>query len=658
MPRREEQKPTNLETENKPLNKVTSQTRGIETTLLAVLENTPAPVYLKDVHGKYLFVNRQYELLAHITRDKILGKDDFQIFPEEVASLFRSQDQDVIKQDIPLEFEETVPLEAGDLTFITSKFPVRDEHGKIYAVGGFCTDITERKTIEKSLQALEDRFRLSFHTSPDSININQLDGTYVEINQGFTDLTGYTREDVIGKSSLELDIWAVPADREKLVNALQRVGHIKNLESKFRLKNGSYKIGLMSATIITLQNEPHILSVTKDITLLRETEKNSRKLQAQLNQIQKLESLGVLAGGIGHDFNNLLSAIIGNIDLARLNIPPDSEPYRLLEEAENASLRARNLTQQLLTFSRGGEPARKIFTLTETVRDSADFILRGSNTRCEYDFQKDLPPIEADPGQIGQVIQNLIINSSHAMPNGGVIKIQGREFIKDSSHILPIRNGKYIRLTIKDQGSGIPSEHLGRLFDPYFTTKIDGSGLGLAVAHSIISRHQGHINVESKAGVGTTFTIYLPTTDKKPVSNQGHTTVADPVTKARILVMDDEELLLNIITDMLTHLGHEVITAGNGEDVIKIYRDCLACDNPIDLFILDLTIPGCLGGRETGKKIHEINPDVKVIIASGYSTDPVLANYQQYGFCDAIIKPFKLSDLSSAINKALANPDK
>ena len=391
-----------------------------------------------------------------------------------------------------------------------------------------------------------------------------------------------------------------------------------------------------------------VVLVFRDITEARRTE-------AELMKMEKLESLGVLAGGIAHDFNNFLTAIIGNISLAKLDVGPSQKISTQLNAMEKAAMRARALTQQLLTFSRGGQPVRRPIRLNDLVREAAQFALHGTNVRCVFDFGPDQLAAEADDGQITQVIHNLVLNAQQAMPEGGVIDIVGELIALAADNLLSLPAGDFVRLSIRDQGIGIQRDHLKKVFDPYFSTKHKGSGLGLAVAYSVIEKHQGRITVDAEPGKGSAFTIYLPAIPTADVTTDDSTHRL-VVGSGRILVMDDDENIRSVAAEMLEAMGFSGTVARDGAEAIVLYREARHCGRPFAAVILDLTVPGGMGGKETIKRLREIDPDVTAIVSSGYSNDPVLSNCSGYGFRQAVGKPYRLQELSDALHTVLRNP--
>ena len=383
------------------------------------------------------------------------------------------------------------------------------------------------------------------------------------------------------------------------------------------------------------------------------TEKN--RMAAELLKVKKLESVGVLAGGIAHDFNNILMAILGNLSLATQYVNSEEKAYPLLVKAEKASLRAKDLTQQLLTFAKGGEPIKETASIQEVIKDSASFVLHGGRVECQYHIPDNLWFVEIDKEQMSQVIQNLIINASHAMPEGGIIEITCENMSKEGIAESRLAQKDYIKITISDSGIGIPENIIDKIFDPYFSSKQqEGSGLGLAISHSIITKHNGHIAVKSTPGVGTTFTIYLPVSADQQEHEKREETITEHKDKAKIMVMDDEELVRDVAQSMLNLMGHEVVLVQDGAGALELYREHSDSGEPIDIVVMDLTIPGGMGGKDAVKEILAFDPDAKVIVSSGYSNDPIMANCQKYGFCAAIVKPYQLQELTKVINQVLA----
>ena len=376
-------------------------------------------------------------------------------------------------------------------------------------------------------------------------------------------------------------------------------------------------------------------------------------LEAERFKANKMESIGVLAGGIAHDFNNILTAILGNISGIRASgLLAERQQGRLIA-AENATRRAELLTKQLLTFSKGGAPILKPGSIRSVILESMDFILGNSGIVWRYEIPDDLWTVTIDEGQMSQVINNLAINAQQAMPEGGTIMIRGINLPDGSSEIpSPLTPGQYVRIAFTDDGIGIPGEHLPNIFDPYFSTKHKGDGLGLASTYSIIKNHNGYVSVESDVGIGTTFLFYLPATPMETVVSPER--ASSPMNgHGRILIMDDEEDIRNLCQDLLTELGYQVVGAADGEEAIERYQQASRAGQPFDLVLLDLTIPGGMGGKETVQRLKELDPKVKAIVASGYSADPVMADHKAYGFFGVLEKPFDFVALAGILGQII-----
>ena len=346
---------------------------------------------------------------------------------------------------------------------------------------------------------------------------------------------------------------------------------------------------------------------------------------------------------------------MGNISLAKNYIDPEDRAYKRLEEADRASIRAKDLTHKLLTFSKGGAPVKKTASIDELIQESTGFILSGSTVKTMYSVVDDLWPVNIDTGQISQVIQNLCLNASQAMPDGGLIWIKiENEMIADDT-TLPLVPGKYLKISFKDNGVGVSKKNVSRIFDPYFTTKQKGSGLGLATVYSIINNHDGFITVESEVDVGTTFTFYLPAVEKlyNSLAQQQYQQENDFKGEGRVLVMDDEEIVREVAGEMLRHIGFEVDYAVQGEEALEKYVESKRNGKPFDAVIMDLTVPGGMGGADAIKKLLEIDPQTKAIVSSGYANNPVMANYREFGFVGMVSKPFHLDEMATALESAL-----
>lgn len=496
-----------------------------------------------------------------------------------------------------------------------------------------------------SLHASEKKFRALFENTNDAILIYGLDCRLLEVNRAACERLDYSREELLTLSLNQLIAPPYASRVQERIEELKRT-NTGIFESAQIKKDGTIIPIEQSCSLIDYDAQTAILCVSRDLS------ERKRRDEERL-RTQKLESLGVLAGGIAHDFNNLLTGILGNLSLAKANLPEPEVVAERLAETEKAALRARDLTQQLLTFARGGAPIKTEASLAGLIEETTGFALRGSKAKCEYDFAEDLWRAEVDRGQLGQVLQNLAINAMQAMPQGGTIRLAARNITLKPGE-LPVAPGNYVLISVRDHGQGIPPEHLEKIFDPYFSTKKSGSGLGLAVVFSIIAKHAGHITVESKLGKGTTFSIYLPAARKDPLAEKpAETKGVLSKGPGKVLIMDDEELIRKVSSAMLRQLGYEAHTAKDGEEAVTLYLEAKKDGHPFDLVIMDLTVPGGMGGKETIAHLRRVDPQIKAVVSSGYATDPIMANFSDYGFCGVAPKPFGLDALSELLEMIL-----
>ena len=558
--------------------------------------------------------------------------------------------------------------------------PLIDITGKTVAGIETVRDITERKKADEMLKLLSE----AIEEAMDGIQIVDLNGTIVYSNKAVQDIYGFTPDELLGKNVGEMN-----ADREfagqVILPGIREKGRW-NGELMVVHKDGrTFPIWLSTALVKDNNGDPiAMVGIIRDITDRKQAEevmdrhreqlvelveertaeltKTNEKLrkeiadreqmEEELLKAQKLESVSILAGGIAHDFNNLLSSILGNIGLAMLDIDPAHHAFKQLSGAEKASLRAQDLTRQLLTFSKGGAPIKKLTNIGELVKDSASFALRGSRVNYEFSIDADLKLVEVDEGQMSQVVHNLVINADHAMPEGGTIAIRCRNITDRAHGALPLREEGYVCISVEDCGVGVPKEHLTKIFDPYFTTKQKGSGLGLATTYSIVKKHGGRITVESALGKGTTFHVYLPASRQSKLPEKAEEGAVRPGT-GTILVMDDEAEVRETTGNVLTRLGYNVVFASDGGEAVELYRQARDEGRVFDLVIMDLTVPGGLGGKEALKKLRDLDPNVKAIVSSGYSNDPIMADFRKHGFNGVVTKPYRIKELSDEVHRVI-----
>jgi PAS domain S-box-containing protein len=508
-------------------------------------------------------------------------------------------------------------------------------------------DISEIKKSEEALRESEERFRAIFEGSLDAIFLADPEsGEVIDANPAAEELLLRPREEIIGLHQTQLHPPRLKSSVEELFSKYGRGEDIELPVDGYVLRSDGRETPVeMLAQVIQIDGVPVFCGTFRDIA-------ERKRMEEEATRVERLESLGILAGGIAHDFNNILTPIMTNISMAKAHGEFNGEIDEMLTDAEKATSRARGLTQQLLTFSRGGAPVKKPTSVSNLLRDTVKFALSGSNVRAEYSIREDLWQCEIDEGQIGQVIHNMVINADQAMPDGGTINLSLENVMIDQEDSLPLKDGRYVKISITDQGVGIPGKHLLKIFDPFYTTKEKGSGLGLSTSFAIVKGHDGTIQVESDLGVSTTFCVYLPASESEP--GVGKTERKKPLRgKGRILVVDDDDAVRRSAEKVLKRLGYRVELAKDGAEGVGIYEKAMKGERPFDAVIMDLTIPGGMGGKEGVRELKRIDPDAKAIVSSGYSADPVMSEFSEYGFVGVARKPYNIEDLSEVLAKVI-----
>ena len=532
----------------------------------------------------------------------------------------------------------------------------RDTSGKALSIFGTAQDITERKLAEEKIRQSEEFIRSILDTVDEAFIVIDREYRILTANKAYCGQVGVGDEKIIGQHCYEISHKSSrPCYEEGEECATRRVFETGKPHSAIHLHKDTHDNLLYVETkAFPIKDESGtVISVIETINNI--TEKHL--LEEERLKTQKLESIGTLAGGIAHDFNNLLQGVFGYISLAKMTANDRDKSTVALEQAEKALHLSVNLTTQLLTFSKGGKPVKKLVDLRPIIKNSAKFTLSGSRSDLSLNIPEDLWQAEADGGQLGQVIQNIVLNADQSMPVGGTIRVTSTNMAKGNASLPPgLSQGNHVMIAIQDSGVGIPEQYLSKIFDPYFTTKEKGSGLGLATSYSIIKNHDGIIDVKTKPGVGSTFTIYLPAIVWKgrteSVEKQQQTTQSG---RARVLVMDDDEVIRNLSSELLGLLGHDVEVAKDGQEAIKKYQDAIATGIPFDLVILDLTVRGSMGGVETVQQLLKMDPQVKAVVSSGYSDDASIADYMSQGFKASLKKPYDVDALREVLNKMLTS---
>lgn len=517
---------------------------------------------------------------------------------------------------------------------------------------------TDRLKAWQELTDERERLAVTLHSIGDGVITTDVNARVVLLNRVAEELTGWSQSEAVGRKVVDIFITLDEKTKKPTPLSLDRVLQSGKVDREdihaILLNKASRKYNISNSAAPISDKNGHIIGVVlvfRDIT-------NEKKIEEELIKVKKLESVAVLAGGIAHDFNNILSALMGYIELASLRIDTGHSAHNLLTEANKAGTRASKLTQQLLTFAKGGDPVMEEASLPDIIKESANFVTHGSSISLSYRFDDDLWHASVDTGQLSQVIQNIVINAMQALPDGGNIEISGHNLRQDEIAGLQMpQDSRFVEISIKDSGVGISSEILEKIFDPYFTTKEAGSGLGLAICHSIVVKHGGFLRVESEQGRGSTFFIDLPALPDNKITKKGK----DSSLKAEngsdrslhVLFMDDEEMIREVVRNQLIHLGHRATLTADGDEAVKVYRAQKESGDEIDMVILDLTIPGKMNGKDVANKLKEINPMAKIAVASGYSNDPIMGDYRQHGFCAAITKPFNIEVLQKTINSIM-----
>ena len=514
-------------------------------------------------------------------------------------------------------------------------------------------NIHTRKMAQQELASEKERLAVTLRSIGDGVITTDKRGRIVLMNKIAETLTGWRQHEAVGRLFPEVFHIISQKNGETCENPVDKVltsGEIIDITDDAILiaKDGNERIIDTSGSPIRNPDSAVIGSVIvfRDVTEEKRTEE-------ELFKVKKLESVGVLAGGIAHDFNNLLVGILGNISMARQCLDEPEKAKAMLLNTEKAAIRAKDLTAQLLTFSRGGEPVIKSTDISSTITESAEFALRGSNVKIVLSIPDDLWLVSADTGQISQVIQNIVINSRQAIPEEGTVEISCFNCTDCASATKDLKD-KCVRIIISDNGSGIPADILDKIFDPYFTSKDDGSGLGLSICHSIINKHHGTISVESELGKGTIFTIQLPVSPEQKIDKKPELPMHSLSThKAKVLLMDDDTMILELSQQMLEYLGHQVVICEEGESALKEYEKAMLEKCPFDVVIMDLTIPGGMGGEKAIQALLKLDPEAKAIVSSGYSNDKVMSDYMDHGFKAVVVKPYQIEDLDKAIQNTL-----
>jgi len=600
-----------------------------------------------DTNLRLVRLNQKgYDFFGY-TPEEIVGKDWFDIkLPERERDRTKALIRSELAGQLPHHSTENpVVTRSGEEHIVAwHDSLLRDSAGRATGLISSGVDVTDRVRAERALQASELEFRELFNQAQDAIflhvvNADGTTGPILEANDVASQWVGYTREELRHMTVTDVSVNTTPELSEGVVRQLREHGKT-SFTAELKARDGHHMPVEVSASLFMLGGQSVMLSIVRDIT-------ERLRLENELQRMDKLESLGVLAGGIAHDFNNMMTGIIGNINLARIDDDPDHS-RELLEEAEREVLQARGLTQQLLTFAKGGAPIRSVQDLAHILREAVSFALRGSDVSACFDLPTDLWWASVDKGQLSQVFSNIVINADEAMPAGGTISVVARNITVDDGAYPDLAPGDYVRIDLSDTGVGIAETDLRKIFDPFFSTKRRGSGLGLATSYAIARKHDGYIGVASTPGAGTTFSIFLPAA---PASSapQSRETAPRFSGHGRVLVMDDEPAVRQVAVAMLKKLGYEAEAVPDGASALRADAEASAAGRPFSVILMDLTIPGGVGGQEAAALFRENRTSAQLIASSGYATDPVMAHYREYHFDGVLAKPYSFAELTSVL---------
>jgi two-component system, cell cycle sensor histidine kinase and response regulator CckA len=628
------------------------QTREREETLRNLFENSIEGVFTVNLAGIITEANSAIIRMSGYTRDEVVGASYVKFCsPHKAEEIYRVYNS-LYKTGLPIDnFTYSMYTKDGTERKVEGYITVLRRQGKIVGFQGTLRDLTERLRAEEALAEEKERLGVTLKSIGDGVITTDTEGRVVLINRAAEALTGFSQSEAAGRPLSE--IFRIVNEKTR-VSCDDPVKKIIDSSGMFEIESDTILIARDGTELIVADSGSPIKDKDSNIigvVLVFRDVTEKKRIEDELRKTQKLESLGILAGGIAHDYNNILTAIMANISLAKTYTEKGERIYDRLEKMEKAAIMAGRLNHQLLTFSRGGAPVKETVVVSEFIRDSVTFALGGSNITCEFQIADDLKPVEADIGQISQVFNNIVINAHQAMPEGGTLAISAQNVTISDEDVLPIANGEYILVSITDEGNGIPPENVEKIFDPFFTTKEKGSGLGLSISYSIVKNHDGYIGVRSKVGTGTSFLIYLPVSGAVHVRKD--TAAARPArVKGNVLIMDDEQAIRDVAHTMLVGLGYEADTARDGREAIEKFTEAAMNKRPFDLVIMDLTIKGGMGGVEALGHLREIDPSVRAVVSSGYSNDPIMANFREHGFVGVLIKPYGVGTMTEMLNAA------
>lgn len=619
--------------------------RSSEEKLHLALDAAQLGVWEWDPAGDELRCSDRCKMFFALAPDTVVTYQRFleAIHPEDRARIAGAL-QETLKHQQEYNTELRVLWQDGSLHWVALiGHCIYDASHRATGMSGIVQDITVRKQDQEKLLASErELLKVTLNSLGEGVVAVDREENIILINEAAAKLTGYSQAEALGQSLHQVlyimdDRTSEPVD---MVTSGTLFYHLILATRDLQ----EVAVSLNSAPIKSADDQMiGTVIVIRDIT-------EKLKTEQELLKTAKLESLGILAGGVAHDFNNILAGILANLQLAAVKLRKHQDISKHMESTIDITRKASELTKQLLTFAKGGDPVKKAAPIANLVTDTVRFALSGSKVKAEFHFPETLWAADVDEGQITQVIHNLTINAEQAMPTGGILEVAGENVVFETAG--PYRPGQYVKLTVRDHGSGIPEAIIPKIFDPFFTTKQAGNGLGLSTSYSIIKKHDGYLEVESAPGSGTTFCILLPASMEKTVFTEAQKEIAASG-EAKILLMDDEDTIRQVGGEMLARFGYRVTLARDGREAVESYKKAMDTGEPFDMVIMDLTVPGGLGGIETMAILRQMDPAVQAIISSGYASDPVMSDYGRYGFRGVVVKPYKFDELIDVLNQVL-----
>ena len=645
-----------LQEENRQLNQSLQELQDDSERWKNLIDSAADTILIGRPPGDIIYANKSATVLTHYSNRELLSMNLGELFTESERRRSPLR-YELLHQGMTVKTERFLSRKDG------STVPI-EMNSKMLPDGTYHSsfrDMTERKQAEEILRVSEKKFSQIFHLSPDAISLTRItDGMFIDINQAYCEISGWSREEVVGNNSLAegINIWNHQQDRERMVKLLRETGEVQGLEAEFRGKDGRIITGLLSARIIEIADETYVLTVTKDIGHWKNLQTKQQKLEEQMLQAQKLESLGVLAGGIAHDFNNILMAVIGHCDLAQRRLPPESPAMENLRQINLAASRAADLANQMLAYSGKGKFVIEPLNLSQIIIEMEHILSVSVSKKAvlRYELEKDLPSVEADATQLQQIIMNLVINASDAIgDNNGTIAISTGKMDCDAAYLQEnwlndkLSPGRYVFLEVADTGCGIAEADINRIFEPFYSTKFTGRGLGMAAVMGIVRGHKGAIKIYTELDKGSTIKVLLPASalSVTPQDSASETTLLQET--GTVLLVDDEKTVREIGREMLSDFGFESLSACNGIEALEIFK---THHEKIRFVLMDLTMPK-MGGEETFREFRRINPDVKVIICSGYNEQEISQKFAGKGLAGFLKKPYTLAELQDKIKYIL-----